>query len=181
MPETRIHLDDKGRPVKIGRYERGFANKLIEEFMLICNETVAEHMAYLERPMLYRVHEAPDQEKVRELNVFLGGLGYGLRNSQNGIRPKALQAILDKAKGKPEEGILSRVILRSLQKARYADENLGHFGLAADYYTHFTSPIRRYPDLEVHRIVKELIHGQLTEKRQEDLRGKLPDIARQCS
>ena len=181
LPETQIQVDAEGKPVKIGHYERGFANKLIEEFMLVCNETVAEHMALLDLPMVYRVHELPDAEKIGELNQFLASLGYSIRQSQNGIRPKQLQAVLKKAQGTPEESMISRVVLRSLKKAQYNENNLGHFGLAAEYYCHFTSPIRRYPDLEVHRILKDVMHGQLNEKRQELLRTALPELASHCS
>ena len=181
LPESKIQVDAHGKPVKVGYVERGFANRLIEEFMLICNETIAQHMALLDLPMVYRVHEPPEIEKVHELNLFLGSLGYSVRHSQNGIRPKQLQAVLEKANGKPEEGVISRVMLRSLKKARYSDQNLGHFGLAADNYCHFTSPIRRYPDLEVHRILKDVLHGQLNEKRQEALRAMLPELCVHCS
>ncbi len=177
LPESKIHVDERGRALNVGLYERGVSNRMIEEFMLICNETVAETMSYLERPMIYRVHEVPDDERISELNTFLGGFGMGLRGAQHGLRPKALQSVLETAKGRPGEAVISRVVLRSLKKARYAAESLGHFGLAAEFYCHFTSPIRRYPDLEVHRIVKDMLRGQLTDKRQEALRAKLPEIA----
>lgn len=181
LPETKIQVDAEGKPIQIGYVERGFANKLIEEFMLIANETVAQHMTLLNLPMIYRVHEEPDEDRISELNLFLGSLGYSIRAGQNGLKPKQVQTLLAKAKGAPEESIVSRVVLRSLKKARYHENSLGHFGLAAEYYCHFTSPIRRYPDLEVHRMVKDTLRGQMNEKRQETLFAELPSIAEHCS
>ena len=181
LPECKIILDEKGKPVDVTLYERGIANRIIEEFMLVCNETVAEHMALLELPMMYRVHEVPDPERVTELAAFMAGFGLTLRGLKNGLHPKALQSALSKVVGRPEEAIVNRVALRSLKKARYAPENLGHFGHAAEYYCHFTTPIRRYPDLVVHRMVKETLRGRLTKKRLELLLSKMPEIAEQCS
>lgn len=181
IPEAKIKVDAQGKPIYISMYPRGISNRIIEEFMLIANETVAAHMAYLEKPMMYRVHETPDTEKISELNIFLGSFGLTLKGAKGDIRPKTLQSIMLKTAGKPEEGIIARVMLRSLKKARYSEENLGHFGLAADNYCHFTSPIRRYPDLMVHRVVKELIHGQLTDKRCAVLNANMKGIADQCS
>ncbi|MGI6193144.1 MAG: ribonuclease R [Christensenellales bacterium] len=181
LPECRILLDDKGKPVDVTLYERGISNRIIEEFMLICNETVAEHMAHLDLPLLYRVHEVPDPDRVTELGAFMAGFGLTLRGLKNGLHPKSLQAALSKVAGRPEEAIVNRVALRSLKKARYAPENLGHFGLAAEFYCHFTSPIRRYPDLVVHRVVKETLRGKLTKKRFEQLSARMPEYAEQTS
>ena len=179
LPECRILLDDKGKPVDVTLYERGISNRIIEEFMLICNETVAEHMAHLDLPLLYRVHEVPDPDRVTELGAFMAGFGLTLRGLKNGLHPKSLQAALSKVAGRPEEAIVNRVALRSLKKARYAPENLGHFGLAAEFYCHFTSPIRRYPDLVVHRVVKETLRGKLTKKRFEQLSARMPSWSSQ--
>ena len=180
LPEAKILLDENGRTQDVVLEERGVANRIIEEFMLVCNETVAEHMENLGVPMLYRVHEIPDEDKVQELSAFLSGFGIPLR-AKNGLTPKALQTALAASKGKPEEYVVSRVALRSLKRARYCPENLGHFGLAAPYYCHFTSPIRRYPDLVVHRIVKETLRGQLKKSRREALLAALPEIATHTS
>jgi len=181
LPECKILLDEKGRTKDVQLCERGIANRIIEEFMLVCNETVAEHMAHLEKPMIYRVHEVPDEEKIAELAAFLGGFGLTLRRGNGPLRPKALQNVLLKAEGRPEENIVSRVSLRSLKKARYCEQNLGHFGLAAEYYCHFTSPIRRYPDLLAHRIIKETLHGRLSARRTASLQTRLPEAALHCS
>ncbi len=181
LPESKITLDESGRTVDISLYERGIANTIIEEFMLVCNETVAEHMAHLDRPLLYRVHETPDSDRVTELAAFLAGFGITLRSPKNGLHPKSLQAALNKVVGKPEESVVNSVALRSLKKARYSPENLGHFGLAAEYYCHFTSPIRRYPDLVVHRVVKDQLRGRLTKKRLETLNARMPEFAEQSS
>jgi ribonuclease R len=181
LPECKITLDEKGRTADVSLYDRGIANRIIEEFMLVCNETVAEHMAHLDLPILFRVHETPDPERVTELAAFLAGFGLTLRGLKNGLHPKSLQSALSKVEGRPEESIVSRVALRSLKKARYAPENLGHFGLAAEHYCHFTSPIRRYPDLVVHRVVKEQLRGKMTKKRLEALAGKMSEFAEQSS
>lgn len=181
LPEARIKVDESGKPAKIDINERGIANRMIESFMLAANETVAQHMFYLERPMMYRVHETPDRDKMEELNTFIGGYGLSIRGDKANVRPKTLQSVLKKLEGKPEERVVSRVMLRSLKKARYSEEGLGHFGLAAQFYCHFTSPIRRYPDLIVHRILKEMLHGQLGEERAKALAAKLPEMAQHCS
>ena len=180
LDEAEIVLDDQGKPVNVKLCERGEANRMIEEFMLAANETVAKHMRDLNLPMLYRVHEQPDKEKLHALNTFLGTLGYGIKNIGN-VRPITLQRILDRAKGSKEENVISRVTLRSLKRARYCDECLGHFGLALECYCHFTSPIRRYPDLVVHRLVKELLHGGMNEKRIERWKNSLPETASHTS
>jgi len=180
FPEVKIILDDMGRPVDVKRYEITIANKIIEEFMLVCNETVAEHFFWLDSPFVYRIHEDPDTEKIEALNEFVYNLGYHIKGV-NKIHPRALQELLDKAKGTKEERIISTVMLRSLQKARYSHQNLGHFGLATKYYCHFTSPIRRYPDLIIHRIMKEVLKGEMKGKREEALKERLPEISRLCS
>ncbi len=181
LPECKVILDEQGHTEDVVLCERGIANRIIEEFMLVCNETVAEHMAHLGKPMIYRVHEVPDEEKITELAAFLGGFGLTLRRSNGPLKPKALQTVLLKAVGRPEENIVSRVSLRSLKKARYCEENLGHFGLAAEYYCHFTSPIRRYPDLLAHRVIKETLRGKLSARRTAALAAKIPEAAQHCS
>ncbi|MEL7604046.1 MAG: VacB/RNase II family 3'-5' exoribonuclease, partial [Bacillota bacterium] len=180
LAEANIRLDATGRPIDVEKAERGIANRIIEECMLIANETVAQHMYDLKSPFLYRVHETPDKEKLSELNAFLQTLGYGIRNLRE-VQPRAIQKVLDMAHGTQEENIVSKVVLRSMQKARYSEQCLGHFGLAATRYCHFTSPIRRYPDLMGHRIIKLMLHGELNEKQVKRLNDRLPDIAEHCS
>ncbi|MEN6315870.1 MAG: ribonuclease R [Clostridiaceae bacterium] len=178
--EAKIILDEKGKPTEVRRYETTIANRIIEEFMLVCNETVAEHFHWAGLPFVFRVHEEPDSEKIMAFAEFSRNLGYTLKGT-NKIHPRALQDLLDKVKGTREETIVSTVMLRSLAKARYSHQNLGHFGLAAKFYCHFTSPIRRYPDLIIHRLMKEELKESLSDKREEELTLKLPEIARQCS
>lgn len=178
--EAKIKLDEKGVPVQIERYEITIANRIIEEFMLVCNETVAEHFFWLNTPFVYRIHEEPDNEKMEVFSEFVHNMGYTLKGISK-IHPKALQDILEKAKGKKEETVINTVMLRSLQKARYSHINDGHFGLAAKYYCHFTSPIRRYPDLIIHRIMKEYLKGNIIPSREELLNERIPEIARLCS
>lgn len=178
--ETKIVLDDKGKPIEIKPYERGISERIIEEFMLVCNETVAEHMFWKEVPFIFRVHEDPDPEKIEAFNEFIYNFGYHLKGIAE-IHPKTLQQLTDKIKGKKEERIINTLMLRSLKKARYTSSCMGHFGLAAKYYCHFTSPIRRYPDLMIHRIIKEDIHGKLNEKRIKELQSIIEGIAEQSS
>ncbi len=178
--ETKIILDEKGRPIDIRPYERGISERIIEEFMLVCNETIAEHMYWKETPFIYRVHEDPDAEKLQAFNEFIFNFGYHLKGLAE-IHPKALQQLTDQIKGTKEERIINTLMLRSLKKARYTSESMGHFGLAAKYYCHFTSPIRRYPDLMIHRIIKEDIHGKLNEKRLKHLQSIIEGIADQSS
>ncbi|MGI6736517.1 MAG: ribonuclease R [Anaerovoracaceae bacterium] len=159
LDETAITLDEQGVPVSVGAAERRTANRMIEEFMLLANETVAHHFALQKVPFVYRVHDRPEAEKMRELATFLHGFGVYL-DASGSIRPAALQRILSEVRGREEENIISTVILRSMQKALYATECRGHFGLALQYYCHFTSPIRRYPDLMVHRIIKAVLAGE---------------------
>ena len=178
--ETKIILDENGKPIEIRPYERGISEQIIEEFMLACNETIAEHMFWKEAPFVYRVHEDPAPEKIEAFNEFIYNFGYHIKGIAE-IHPKALQQLVEKIKGTREERIISTLMLRSLRKARYTSSNLGHFGLAAKYYCHFTSPIRRYPDLIIHRIIKEDLHGKLKGNRVTELHGKLEGIADQCS
>ena len=157
IPETKIILDNKGKPVDIHKYESTFANEIIEQFMLVANETVAERFYWLEAPFIYRVHEAPDLEKIQELNKFLHNLGYKIKANKDNIYPKEFAKVLEEVKGKDEEKVVSNLILRTLKVARYESENNGHFGIASKYYCHFTSPIRRYPDLYIHQIISKYI------------------------
>jgi len=178
--ESKIILDEKGKPIEIRPYERGISERIIEEFMLVCNETIAEDMFWKELPFVYRVHEDPNAEKLQAFNEFIFNFGYHLKGIAE-IHPKALQQLTDQIKGTKEERIINTLMLRSLKKARYTSTSMGHFGLAAKYYCHFTSPIRRYPDLMIHRIIKEGIHGKLTEKRVKHLQSIIESIAEQCS
>ena len=166
FPESKITLDPKGKPIKVEPYERNSANMLIEDFMLAANETVAEDSYWRELPFLYRTHGAPDPEKIRELYILISNFGFFLKQSKNEeIRPKQIRKLLEEIRGCREEALIERLVLRSMKKAVYTTECTGHFGLAAGYYCHFTSPIRRYPDLQIHRIIKENIHGELSKKR----------------
>ncbi len=177
FPELKVKLDETGKPIEILKRVRSLAESIIEEFMLVANETVAEHMHKLKVPFVFRVHEEPDSEKMVKLNNLLHNFGQNLAQVDE-IRPSALQKVLSHISGRPEERIISTVMLRSLKQARYEAQNLGHFGLAATYYTHFTSPIRRYPDLIVHRLIRETFHmGDLSTKRKEKLAAMLPEIA----
>lgn len=178
--ESKIILDKNGKPIDIRPYERAVSNRIIEEFMLVCNETVAEHMFWLNMPFVYRVHEDPDEEKLMHFNEFVYNLGYFIRHTSE-VHPSMLQEVLEKVKGKKEEMVVSRLLLRSMMKARYSPECLGHFGLAAKYYCHFTSPIRRYPDLIIHRIIKESLNGGLSDSRDKKLRKIVEDASKQSS
>ncbi|OFI01546.1 ribonuclease R [Clostridium acetireducens DSM 10703] len=178
--ECKIILDDKGKPIDIRPYEREIANRIIEEFMLVCNETIAEHMFWANLPFVYRVHEDPDEEKLAHFNEFVHNLGYVIRMTKE-IHPKTLQEIIEKVKGKKEETVVSTLLLRSLKQARYSPECIGHFGLAARYYCHFTSPIRRYPDLIIHRIIKEFINEGIDEKRTRKLTTEVEYASKQSS
>lgn len=180
FPETKVILDENGKPVDIRPYERNDATKIIEDFMLMANETVAEEYYWRELPFLYRTHEVPDEEKIRKLSTFINNFGYHI-HVRNEVRPKEIQKLLDRVDGTPEEALISRLALRSMKRARYTTENTGHFGLAAKYYTHFTSPIRRYPDLQIHRIIKENLRGRLNDVRISHYDEILPKVAAQCS
>lgn len=177
LEESEIILDDRGVPVFVGVSERGAANKMIEEFMLLANETVAEHFCHMQIPFVYRVHERPELEKMNELELFLSGFGIRMGARAGEVRPAHLADILRQIKGRPCENAVSTVMLRSMQKAAYDPECKGHFGLALRYYCHFTSPIRRYPDLMIHRIIKEHLHGRIDAKRAAQLERKTGSVA----
>lgn len=169
FPEAKIILTPEGKVSDIKEYERRISNRIIEEFMLITNETVAEHYFWLNIPFVYRIHETPSPEKMQELGKFVSIFGYTIKGDLEEVHPKALQSIISAIKGKKEEEAISTIMLRSLKQARYSPECSGHFGLAAQYYSHFTSPIRRYPDLQIHRIMKEHLNNKINKKRQEQL------------
>lgn len=178
FPETKMVLDEKGKPMEIKPYDRNLATKIIEDFMLLANETVAEDYFWQELPFVYRTHETPDEEKIHALATFINNFGYSMHIGANEIRPKEVQKLLGKVEGTPEEALISRLALRSMRQAKYTPENTGHFGLAANYYTHFTSPIRRYPDLQIHRIIKDNLRGRMNDARQEHYRKILPEVAK---
>lgn len=182
LSDEKVVLDTEGHPVEIVRRERTVADQIVEEFMLAANEAVAERFAAKKLPFLYRVHEEPDHERMESLNEFLGHLGYSLPIKSQAVHPSMLQTILQRVVGRPEEHLVSAVTLRSLRRARYAAECLGHFGLAAVYYTHFTSPIRRYPDLMIHRVIGEsLQEGGLTPARRNHFEALMPEVADQST
>ncbi|WP_313070010.1 ribonuclease R [Lacrimispora sp.] len=165
FPETKVILDEKGKPIEIKPYDRNAATKIIEDFMLLANETVAEDYFWQEIPFLYRTHDNPDPEKMKSLATLINNFGYSIRFHNGDVYPKEVQKLLANAEDTPEEALISRLALRSMKQAKYTVTNTGHFGLAAKYYTHFTSPIRRYPDLQIHRIIKENLRSGLSEKR----------------
>lgn len=181
FPESKILLNEKGVPMKIIPYERNVATKLIEDFMLLANETIAEDYFWQEIPFVYRIHETPDEEKMKKFGMFINNFGYSIRFSNGMIHPKELQKLLDKIEGTSSEALISRLMLRSMKQAKYSTESVGHFGLSAKYYCHFTSPIRRYPDLQIHRIIKENMRSGLSEKRMKHYEDILPDVAAQSS
>lgn len=178
--ECKIILNEFGKPIDIKPYERAVANRMIEEFMLVANETVAEYMYWTKVPFVYRIHEDPDEEKLIHFAEFIHNLGYIYKNAQQ-VHPKHLQQILEEVKGKKEEVVVSTLMLRSMMKAKYSPECIGHFGLAARYYCHFTSPIRRYPDLIIHRIIKEYINGRIDENKITRLKGEVEIASQQSS
>lgn len=181
FPESKILLDKEGYPTDIKPYERNKATKIIEDFMLIANETVAEDYFWQELPFLYRTHENPDSEKIVKLGIFINNFGYSIHIGQDEIHPKELQKLITKIENTPEEPLISRLTLRSMKQAKYTVDNTGHFGLATKYYCHFTSPIRRYPDLQIHRIIKENLRRGITEKRIIHYNKILPEVAVQTS
>ena len=183
IPESKIDLDENGKVISIGKYETSFSNEIIEQFMLSANETIAEKFYWLEAPFIYRVHEDPDIEKVKELNKFLYNFGLKIRIVNEKVYPKEVSKILEEIKGKEEEKVVSTLILRTLKIARYEAENKGHFGIASKYYCHFTSPIRRYPDLFIHRIISKYLEENyvVSDKFIEDFKQKAIDRARMSS
>lgn len=181
FPETKVILDEKGYPIDIRPYERNAATRLIEDFMLAANETVAEDYYWQAQPFVYRIHEKPDSEKMSRLGTFIRNFGYALHTSGDEIHPGEVQKLLDKIAGTPEEAMISRLTLRSMKQAKYATDCTGHFGLAATHYCHFTSPIRRYPDLQIHRIIKENLRGRLNGDRVVHYEAILPEVAKRSS
>lgn len=181
FPETKIILDKKGHPIEIKPYERNVATKIIEDFMLIANETVAEDFFWQQVPFVYRTHDNPDSEKIHKLAAFINNFGYSIHIGQDEVHPKELQKLLQKIESSPEEPLISRLTLRSMKQAKYATISTGHFGLATHYYCHFTSPIRRYPDLQIHRIIKECLRGKMSDKRLAHYDKILPEVAKHSS
>lgn len=181
FPETKVILNELGKPVEIRPYERNVATKLIEDFMLVANETVAEDFFWQEKPFVYRTHETPDSEKIKKLSTFINNFGYHIHMGMDEVHPKELQKLLEKVDGTDEEALISRLTLRSMKQAKYTVEPTGHFGLATNYYCHFTSPIRRYPDLQIHRIIKETLRGRMNETRQSHYDKILPEVAKHAS
>ncbi|WP_223069853.1 ribonuclease R [Paenibacillus caui] len=181
--ESKVIVDESGKAVDIVKRERSIAEQIIEEFMLAANETVAEHFHWLKVPFIYRIHEDPDPEKLMSFMAFIANFGYSIRGKGNKVHPRALQTLLEDIDGTKEETVISTMLLRSMKQAKYDAESTGHFGLAAEFYTHFTSPIRRYPDLVIHRVIREVIEagGALPEDRQEYLASRMGDIAQQSS
>lgn len=181
LPETKVVLDEEGHPAEIRPYERNEATRIIEDFMLIANETVAEDCCWQEMPFVYRTHDKPDPDRMKKLSAFINNFGYSIRLKGDEVHPKELQKLLTKLEGTPEEMLLGRLSLRSMKQAKYTTECSGHFGLAAKYYCHFTSPIRRYPDLQIHRIIKDALRGRLQEKKILHYQSILPEVAEQSS
>jgi len=181
--ESKVIVDEQGKPTDIIKRERSIAEQIIEEFMLVANETVAEHFHWLKVPFIYRIHEEPSNEKLMTFMQFAGNFGYAIRGKGNTVHPRALQTLLEEIQGTKEETVLSTMMLRSMKQAKYDAESLGHFGLAAEYYSHFTSPIRRYPDLAIHRVMREVLEngGVLPDNRFDSLNARMPDIASQSS
>ena len=178
--ETKIITDKTGKAIDVTKYERRVSNKIIEEFMLACNETVAENYYWLNMPFVYRIHEDPEEEKMYEFSKFVHNLGYTIKGNQD-VHPRELQQLLEKVKGKKEETLVNTMMLRSLRKAVYSPESSGHFGLAATYYCHFTSPIRRYPDLQIHRIIKGQLNGKISESEMNRLFERTALVSEQSS
>lgn len=181
--ESKVIVDENGKAIDIIKRERSVAEQIIEEFMLVANETVAEHFHWLRVPFLYRIHEDPNQEKLLNFVQFAANFGYTVKGKGNSVHPKALQTLLEEIRGTKEATVISTVMLRSMKQAKYDAESLGHFGLAAEFYSHFTSPIRRYPDLVIHRVIREVLDGggMLKEARHEALTARMPEIATHSS
>ena len=183
FPESKIVLDEEGVPVSIAPYERNIATRIIEDFMLLANETVAQHFYWMEVPFVYRTHDKPDGEKILKLGTFINNFGYHIKvkSGENEIHPKEIQKLLGMIEGTLQEALISRLTLRSMKRAQYSPECTGHFGLACQYYCHFTSPIRRYPDLQIHRIIKDQLRGRLKGDRISHYESILPQVAKQSS
>lgn len=181
FPESKIVLDDSGRPFSVAAYERNAAHKIIEDFMLLANETVAEDYYWQEIPFVYRTHEKPDPDRMRKLASFINNFGFNMHLGRGEVHPMEVQKLLAKIEDTPQEAMISRLALRSMKRARYSTECVGHFGLAAKYYCHFTSPIRRYPDLQIHRIIKENLRGRMNDDRRAHYGKILPEVAQQTS
>lgn len=183
FPESKMILDENGAPLEIKPYDRNTATKIIEDFMLLANETVAQHFYWMEMPFVYRTHETPDPEKILKLGTFINNFGYHIKVKvgENEVHPKEIQKLLGKIEGTDEEALIARLTLRSMKQAKYTVNCSGHFGLACQYYCHFTSPIRRYPDLQIHRIIKEQLRGRLKEERVEHYKAILPEVAKHSS
>ncbi|WP_071393621.1 ribonuclease R [Bacillus tuaregi] len=180
--EAKVLVDEEGKPSDVVLRERSVGERLIEEFMLAANETIAEHFHWMDVPFIYRIHEDPKEDKLRRFFEFITNFGYIVKGTANSVHPRALQEIIEEVQGKPEEMVISTVMLRSMQQAKYDPDSLGHFGLSTEYYTHFTSPIRRYPDLIVHRLIRTyLIEGKLDQMTREKWDSRLPDIAEHSS
>lgn len=181
FPESKIVIDANGFPIDIKSYDRNCATKIIEDFMLAANETVAQHFYWMEIPFVYRTHESPDMDKIRQLSTFIYNMGYSIHVTGDEVHPKEIQKLICKTEGTPEEALIARLTLRSMKQAKYTTECTGHFGLACDYYCHFTSPIRRYPDLIIHRIIKEALRGRMNESRIQHYQEILTEIAAHSS
>ena len=181
FPETKMVLDKDGTPIDIKPYDRNVATKIIEDFMLLANETVAEDYFWQEIPFVYRTHDVPDEDKIKKLTTFINNFGHSMHIANNEIRPKEIQKLLAKIEGTSEEMLISRLALRSMKQARYSAENTGHFGLAAQYYCHFTSPIRRYPDLQIHRIIKDNLRGRMNRDKVNHYEVILDEVAKKSS
>ncbi|MFD2761455.1 ribonuclease R [Lentibacillus juripiscarius] len=180
--EAEVLVDDSGKPEDVVLRERSVAERLIEEFMLAANETIAEHFHWMDVPFIHRIHQDPDESKLQHFFEFIAGLGYVVKGTANEVHPQALQKVIEEVKGKPEEMIVSKLMLRSMQQAKYDPQSVGHFGLATDFYTHFTSPIRRYPDLIVHRLIRTyLINKQMDQQTTNHWKERMPEIARHSS
>lgn len=180
--EAKVIVDESGHPTDVVLRHRGVSERLIEEFMLAANETIAEHFHWMDVPFIHRIHEDPDEDRLQKFFEFIGQFGYSVKGVKNDIHPQALQRVLDEVKGEQEEMIISKLMLRSMKQAKYDPKSIGHFGLATEFYTHFTSPIRRYPDLIVHRLIRTyLINGDLSNETQAKWKDKLSEIAKHTS
>lgn len=181
IPESKILLDENGFPICIKPYERNIATNIIEEFMLIANETVSSHYFWMEVPFLYRTHDNPAPDKLEKLCEFIKNYGFSLKGDKEDLHPKEIQKLLDSIEGTNEETLITRITLRSMMQAKYSAEPTGHFGLACKYYSHFTSPIRRYPDLFIHRIIKDDYRGRLDERKIRHYANIAEEVAKKCS